>query len=160
MSAASYAADGKPTNAAKQAVGFSAGWITGSGVTYRRYSGNSYLEGTLFGLVSGSAKDSYLNIAFSMGHYLHRVPAQGKVPPIGLKILGGADLVWERQTNERDNLDMSYYGGGFALDIGNPGRAGLSVSIALNYVLAFKGIGSPDFDWFGARPAASIIYGW
>lgn len=153
-----------PSNAAQQAVGFSAGWITGSGLTYRRYSGDNYLESTLFGIVSSSAKDAYVNVAFSMGHYFHRTQASGKVPPIGLKIIGGIDMVLDRRADEttaaNNNQDMSYYGGGVALDIGNPGRAGLSLSIALNYVFAFEGIGAPDFQWFGARPAADIIYGW
>lgn len=160
MTSPALAAERESTNTAKQAVGFSAGWITGSGVTYRHYKDDSYIEGTLFGLVSGSAKDTYVNIACSLGHYLHRVPAQGKVPPIGLKLLGGMDLVWDRRSNENDKFDMSYYGAGVALDFGNPGKAGLTVSIAYNYVFAFNGISSAEFEWFGTRPAASLIYGW
>lgn len=158
----------EPEKSANQAVGFSAGWITGSGITYRRYKHNNYLETTLFGIVRSSAKDAYVNVAFSAGHYFHRTPATEKIPPIGLKIIAGIDLVMDRRaeqnnlttSTDRNNQDMSYYGGGVALEIGNPGQAGLSLSIAFNYVFAFDGIGSPDFEWFGARPAASLIYAW
>jgi hypothetical protein len=164
--------DSEPHHDASQAVGFSGGWIGGNGVTYRRYFGDHFLQGTFFGVVSDNANNAYLNAAFSVGTYLHKIEAAGIVPPIGLKVMAGADLVLERESNgdtspingnadnRRSNLDMSYYGGGVGLDIGNPGRAGLSLWLAVNYVVAYDGISSPAFDWFGVRPAGGILYGW
>lgn len=170
---ASFADDNEPHHNAAQAVGFSGGWIGGNGVTYRHYFGDRFLQGTFFGVVSNSASDAYLNAAFSVGAYLHKIEASGIVPPIGLKVLAGADLVLERQnveeatlpkggiaTTRKYNFDMSYYGGGVGLDIGNPGRAGLSFWLAVNYVFAYEGISSPTFDWFGIRPAGGVLYGW
>ena len=158
--------------AATHAVGFSGGWITGSGVTYRRYFGDHFLQGTFFGVISDSANNAYVNTAFSAGTYLHKLKAFGIMPPLGLKIMAGADLVVERRheksfstdgggtTTRTSRYDKSYYGGGVGLDVGNPGRAGLSLWIAVNYVFAYDGITSPTFKWFGARPAAGILYGW
>lgn len=162
----------EPHHNASQAVGFSGGWIGGNGVTYRRYFGDHFLQGTFFGVVSNSANDIYLNTAFSVGTYLHKIEAAGIVPPIGLKVMAGADWVLERDSDgdaspigggtdtRRSNLDKSYYGGGVGLDIGNPGRAGLSFWLAVNYMLAYEGISSPAFEWFGVRPAGGMLYGW
>lgn len=166
------AGENETHKAASQAVGFSGGWITGSGVTYRRYFGDHFLQGTFFGVTSDSANNTYVNTAFSAGTYLHKLKASGIIPPLGLKIMAGADLVVERRAEESAATDggsqvsrtrrysNSYYGGGVGLDIGNPGRAGLSLWIAVNYVVAYDGITSPTFEWFGARPAAGILYGW
>lgn len=158
---------------ATQAVGFSGGWISGNGVTYRRYFGYHFLQGTFFGVVSNNGKNTYVNTAFSGGTYLHKLKASGIIPPLGLKIMAGADLVLERRNEEEGissgggstitrtiNYDKSYYGGGVGIDIGNPGSEGLSLWIAVNYVFAYDGISSPSFDWFGARPAVGILYGW
>ena len=166
------AKESETPKAASQAVGFSGGWITGSGITYRRYFGDHFLQGTFFGIISDSANNAYVNTAFSAGTYLHKLKAFGIMPPLGLKIMAGADLVVERRVEEGASTDgssaisrtsrynKSYYGGGVGLDVGNPGHAGLSLWIAVNYVFAYDGITSPTFEWFGARPAAGILYGW
>jgi len=173
MTNVSFAKENESHQSATQAVGFSAGWISGNGITYRRYFGKHFLQGTIVGVVSNNADDAYINTAFSAGTYLHKLKASGIFPPLGLKIMAGADLLLERRSEAEgkspaggstvartSNHDMSYYGGGVGIDIGNPGRAGLSLWIALNYVFAYDGISSPNFEWFGARPAAGILYGW
>ena len=157
---------------ATQALGFSAGWVTGSGITYTRYYDDYFLQGTIVGFVRNSANDAYINTALSGGKYLHKLAASGVIPPLGLKVMGGVDLVMERRStveaklpdastsNRSNNYDMTYYGAGVGLDIGNPGRAGLSLWIAVNYVFAYDGLFRSEFKWFGARPAAGILYGW
>jgi hypothetical protein len=77
-----------------------------------------------------------------------RSEAEGKSP-------GGGSTITRTSSH-----DKSFYGAGVGIDIGNPGRAGLSVWMTVNYVFAFDGISSPSFDWFGARPAFGILYGW
>ena len=157
---------------ATQALGFSAGWVSGSGITYRRYFGEYFLQGTVVGFVKNGVNDAYVNTAFSGGKYLHKLNASGIIPPLGLKVMGGVDLVMERRsvvetklpdgsaTNSSNNYDKAYYGAGVGLDIGNPGRAGLSLWLAVSYVFAYDGIIAPEFKWFAARPAAGILYGW
>ena len=166
------AKDVETHKAASQAVGFSGGWVTGSGVTYRHYFGDHFLQGTFFGVVSDNGNNTYVNTAFSAGTYLHKLKASGIIPPLGLKVMGGADVVLENRFEESVSVNggskttrtihenKSYFGGGVGLDIGNPGRAGLSLWIAANYVFAYDGITSPTFEWFGSRPAAGILYGW
>ncbi len=160
--------------AAQQAVGFSAGWISGNGITYRRYFGDRFVQATFVGIVSGSASNAYVNTAVSAGTYLHKIPARGILPPVGLKILAGADFLYEKNAYEQVASDspktvnesgskeeqQSFYGAGFGLDFGNPGRAGLSLWFTVNYVFAYDGIGEPSFSAFGARPSAGILYGW
>ncbi len=167
------AADNNTSKSALQAVGFNAGWISGNGITYRCYSGQRFLQGTFFGVVRNNGEDAYVNIAFSAGTYLHKVDADGILPPMGLKVMAGADVVMEKRreteagpvmpgsSSERTiKENNSYYGAGVGLDLGNPGRQGLSLWLAVNYVFAFSGITSPEFDWFGARPSAGILYSW
>ncbi|MDX1811294.1 MAG: hypothetical protein R3240_05060, partial [Gammaproteobacteria bacterium] len=119
-------------HAAKQAVGFSGGWISGNGITYRRYFGKHFLQGTIFGVISNNGNNTYVNAALSGGTYLHKLKASGIIPPLGLKLMAGADVVMERNTEEQSaslgggkistrtlNEDMSYYGAGMGIDIGN-----------------------------------------
>jgi len=173
MSDPLYALERPSSGVATQAVGFSGGWISGNGITYRRYFGNHFLQGTAVALISNNANDTYVNAAFSAGTYLHRLEASGIVPPLGLKVMAGADMVLERRSSNEAKAspggstvssvsayDKSYYGGGIGLDIGNPGQAGLSFWLAVNYVFAYDSITSPKFEWFATRPAAGILYGW
>lgn len=168
-----FAEENEVSQSASQAIGFSGGWISGNGVTYRRYFGKHFLQGTFFGVISDNGDNTYINTAFSGGTYLHKLEASDIMPPLGLKIMAGVDLVVDRSretefvalpgdnaTTRTINEDMSYYGAGVGIDFGNPGQPGLSLWVAVNYVFAFEGISSPSFDWFGARPAGGILYGW
>lgn len=170
---ATFADENFTQQQAKHAIGFSTGWIFGNGVTYRHYFGDQFLQGTFFGIVTGNGDEAYINAAFSGGTYLHKLKASGIIPPMALKVMAGADLVMEKQrvyegssignktSSERTvNENRCYYGAGAGIEIGNPGRPGLSLWIAVNYVFAFEGVSSQSFDWFGARPAAGILYGW
>jgi len=167
FSSVSFANDDILPRPVKQAVGFSAGWLTGNGVTYRRYLNNHFFQGTFAGITSSDQNQDhlYVNAALSAGTYLHKMESRGIIPPLGLKIIAGADIVVERResnngTKPDEIADMSYYGGGIGLEIGNPGYGGLSLWLSTNYVVAFKRITSPSFERFNIRPAMGIIYGW
>ncbi|MDH5546388.1 MAG: hypothetical protein OEZ43_12405 [Gammaproteobacteria bacterium] len=167
LTASVYALEPAQLKPAKHALGFSAGWVNGSGITYRRYFGDHFAQGTIFGLVSNNGNDAYVDAAFSVGTYLSRLESFGILPPMGLKLMAGADLVIDRTDSSRDGFttgsftyDRSYYGGGVALEFGNPGSSGLSLWAALNYVFTYDGIGSPSFQTFDMRPSMGILYGW
>lgn len=157
---------------ANHALGFSAGWVSGNGLTYRYYLGDYFFQATAAGMVANNGDDIYLNTALSVGKYLHRLPAKGILPPLGLKLMAGADYLAVRQlemvesadkltfTEQRVTTSNSYYGGGVGVDIGNPGRKGLSFWIAYNFVSAYQGLDAPVFEWFGPRPSAGVLYSW
>ncbi|MDH5232204.1 MAG: hypothetical protein OEZ58_04610 [Gammaproteobacteria bacterium] len=146
-----------------QAVGFSAGWISGSGITYRRYLGNNFIQGTFFGMFGDSGSNMYVNGALSAGRYLHRRKAWGLLPPHGIHVLLGADYAVQRENSQdpfASDYEKSFYGAGIGLDFGNPGEKGLNLWLSILYVASYEGIGSAAFESFGMRPASGIFYAW
>lgn len=167
ISATAEAAGPSTTKSVKHAAGFSAGWPSGSGITYRRIIGKHFVQTTLFGISSDNGDNTYVNAAIAAGTYLHKKAATRILPPLGLKVMVGADWVLERRQSVDStaptmirSYDKSYYGGGVGLDIGNPGSAGLSVWLAANYVVGFDGLSFREFESFSILPSAGILYGW
>ena len=159
-------------DAARQAIGFSAGFVTGTGITYRRYIKESFVQGTFFGRYEAEGRDTMLISGVSWGHYLHRIETSRALPPVALTFITGIHASYNSfgytryvegptpMTGTTQSFDSrSYTGAGLAIEIGNPGQRGLDLWLAITYAASFYGI-FQDLEAVEPLPAIGILYNW
>lgn len=159
----------------RHALGASLGWIVGTGLSYRHYFSNQYIQTTLLASAENlnddiaSNDDVYIDFGFAYGKYLH-VDQPKNWFPIGLKWLAGVEWIYEKNPNcEFDSLRQSciqysqaertmHLGAGIGIDLGRVQMQGLVVSLDLSFLATFEegkfeGVHAP---W----PALSVLYNW
>lgn len=149
----------------RQAIGISLGWVVANGLSYRRYFGSQFLQGTFAGAVNKDEEKEYIDISVSYGNYLNQFNLSNGNFPVGFKFISGIEV--ERDTDRRNDLvstDESksanelHLGAGFGIDFGNPGGKGILYSIDLIYTASFRGIEKKEFVRLGMLPSVSIQY--
>lgn len=167
LSATASAAD-RPLDRdmADHAFGVSLGWLTGSGIMYRRYMGDNYLQGGAIAYYNRDTGRKYGDLAITIGRYVHYTNFSEQFFPVALKIFLGGEIEIGKETQDpvtyldRKN-DYAHGGAGVGIDIGNPNQQGFSVSLDLSYIASYR-----DFDFADGlvfiepRPGASLFYNW
>jgi len=149
----------------KQAIGLSLGWVVANGLSYRRYFGNQFIQGTFAGAVDKDEDREYVDASLSYGRYLNTFELTEGAFPFGLKFIAGIeaehdnnrsiDIVSNDQIKSANEL---HTGAGFGLDFGNPNRNGLIFSLDIIYTASFRGFSEFEFVRLGLLPSVSIHY--
>ncbi|MDH5232205.1 MAG: hypothetical protein OEZ58_04615 [Gammaproteobacteria bacterium] len=149
-------------------LGVSAGYILGSGLTYAHYLGPHILQTSFSG--AKDRENSDFKLTLSYGRYLHQVQQPRSLVPLALKLFVGTEVRYQKgyisgdviyeDLNRQGQEYFSHSGVGLALDIGNPGKAGLIVSLALSYALSIEQAGQQQEWEIGPLPGFSLLYSW
>lgn len=156
---------------AKQGIGFSTGYILGSGLTYARYLGPHIIQGSFIGDVDQYKKDFKAGLSYA--RYVHRVDAPRSLLPAALKFIAGADVHYQEGfvdadviyyeqpfMNQESHAYFFHTGAGLGLDVGTPGKPGIVVSLIITYALSLEKINA-NWEWeVSPLPAVGILYSW
>jgi len=160
-----FAEEAKLTHSPKQAVGLSLGWVVANGLSYRRYFGTQFVQGTFAGSINKDEDKEYVDASISYGNYLNRFDLNKGQFPMGLKFIAGIEV--ERDTNRRADLvsqeenkspNELHLGAGLGFDFGNPGRRGILFAMDFIYTGSFRGLSDLEFVRLGLLPSVSIQY--
>ncbi len=155
----------------KHGLGFSGGYVLGTGLTYVHYLGPHSLQVSFIGDVDDYQTD--LKLGLSYGRYLHHVSQPRSLFPVALKFIAGLDIRYQGNQVEtdiipadgpinNDNYNSYFYhlGAGLGIDMGNPGKPGLTASLILTYALSLEEVNQRREWEFGPLPAGGIVYNW
>jgi len=155
-----FAEDATPSHS----LGLTAGWVGGSGVSYRHYFGDSFVQVSGIATMNKAENREHFDAALNYGHYLSFHNLGEGLNPVASKLLFGIEAEREGEPNDQlSNTEMQvshkiYTGLGLGLDIFNPRKQGLVVSLDLYYAATFIGFGAPEIDRLELLPNAAIRY--
>lgn len=158
-------ADAELNSTLEAAVGLSVGWVEANGLSYRRYFGNQYIQGTFAAAIDRDNDSEYVDMSISYSRYLNVFEMKNQFFPIGMKIVAGSEI--ERNTdrpaewfNSKANIspDALHVGLGVGADLGNPLREGFVVSLNALYTATFRGFKALEFVRLGLLPSVSVHY--
>lgn len=155
----------------KHALGYSGGYVQGSGLTYMRYFGSHIVQATFNPDVSGNNKDMQAGLSYA--RYLHQIHQPRSMLPVGLKLVAGFDVRYQdgyidsdiiafqdQIVNRENDVYFFHSGAGLAIDIGNPTQPGLVLSLILSYALSLEEL-NRDKQWeISPLPGISFFYNW
>lgn len=149
------------------AVGMSAGAALGSGISYRYYFDESYLQSALFARYSGHEGLELLILSAAYGWIISDIPTPAALPPTRLVLMSGIDLHNERYQQLNDAaltesiLTQGFNSGlGLALEFGNISTPGLLFSLGTSYILSIdKTNGERHWD-LGPQVFSNLMYNW
>lgn len=155
----------------KHGLGFSGGYILGTGITYVHYLGPHMLQASFIGDVNRD--DTDYRVGLSYARYLHRVDEPRSLLPVALKFIAGVDVRYQEGFVETDVIipnepilyqkDKAYFyhtGIGLGFDIGNPGKPGLVFSVMVSYALSLEEVNQKREWEVSPLPAVGILYSW
>jgi len=151
-------------NSAKHAIGLNAGWVTGSGLSYRHYFQNSFVQATGIATMHKQQNREYLDASLNYGHYLSKYDLGADFYPIATKWLIGIEAEHEVEPNDLTAADDKttshkiYSGIGFGVDIGRPQTQGIVISADLFYTATFIGFKSLELDELEFLPSLGLHY--
>lgn len=155
----------------KHGIGFSGGYILGTGLTYVHYLGSHMLQASFIGDVDQYKTD--LKVGLSYARYIHHVSAPRSLLPVALKFIVGMDVHYQDGPVNSDVIvydepiffeDYKTYffhtGAGLGIDIGSPGKPGLVGSLIVTYALSVEEV-NKKWEWeISPLPAVGILYSW
>ena len=154
----------------KHGIGFSLGYVLGTGLTYVHYLGPHMLQASFIGDVDQYKTDFRAGVSYA--RYIHHVNEPRSLIPVALKFIVGMDVHYQDGLIESDVIvydeplqyeNKSYFfhaGAGLGIDIGNPGKPGLVLSMIMTYALSLEEV-NKNREWeVSPLPAISIIYSW
>lgn len=155
----------------KHGIGFSGGYILGTGITYVHYLGPHMLQGSFIGNVDRNKTD--YKVGLSYARYLHRIDEPRSLLPVALKFIAGVDAHYQNGFVDIDviipNGPVAYQeaktyffhtGAGLGFDIGNPGKPGLVFSAMVAYALSLEEVNQKREWEVSPLPAVGILYSW
>lgn len=159
------------TERLKHGIGFSGGYILGTGLTYVHYLGPHMLQASFIGDVDDYKTDFKLGLSYA--RYIHYVRKPKSLFPVALKFIAGADIRYQDGLVDSDVIvfddqmlyeeDRSYFyhiGAGLGVDMGNVGKPGLVFSLILTYALSLEEVNNKREWEFSPLPAIGILYSW
>ncbi|MDH5302085.1 MAG: hypothetical protein OEW58_12055 [Gammaproteobacteria bacterium] len=148
--------------APNHSLGLSAGWVGGSGVSYRHYIDDSFVQTNAIATMNKDEYREHFELAISYGQFLSHHQFDDAFAPIASKFLLGIQAVHDAQPNDTNNgMQTSreiYSGLGLGLDIINPRRRGMVISLDLYYAAKWIGFSSPELTQLEFLPNAAIRY--
>ncbi|MFZ4578284.1 MAG: hypothetical protein ACOYOB_07795 [Myxococcota bacterium] len=174
--------DGPSTQSNLHGLGFSGGFTTGSGFSYRRYFGDTAAQLNGIAIVSDYGNDALVFGGLSVIQYLmiwHQASSRGLLPSVtALRLVGGATYFYSRQTNLNSVPDPSCginefctwidqetvstdklfgLGAGIGFEFGAIMHPGFSVNLDLMLTAAFDEAG---LSFILPLPTAGLMYSW
>ena len=155
----------------KHGIGFSVGYILGTGLTYVHYVGSHIIQASFIGDVDQYKTDYRAGLSYA--RYIHHVREPRSLLPVALKFIAGVDVHYQDGMVETDVIVYdesivseghdSYFfhtGAGLGIDIGNPGKPGLVLSLNLIYALSLEEV-NKKWEWeLSPLPAVGLLYNW
>ena len=122
---------------AKIGIGGVFSYVTGSGIGYRVYDKESYIQYS--GLATMSSYDIYMNVGISKGAYLYtRYTGSDELnATFAIKYHYGVSI-YDVYSNNNDSAAGGYLGAGLGIEYGNPKIKGYTFEFMLDYVLSGK----------------------
>lgn len=177
---APLAAPAKPDAPAAQqnnvhGIGVAGSFTTGSGLTYRRYFGNTSVQATLLAIITDRGDEAVAFVGASAVQYLlvwHSPGSRGLLPSTtALRVVGGAHYYlrrWIEDTGtfsnnifvpklERKSDSSVNLGVGLGFEFGGIVRSGFSLSTDLVLTAA---IDEKGLDYILPLPQAALVYSW
>ena len=155
----------------KHGIGLSGGYILGSGLTYAHYFGPHIIQGSFIGDVDQYKTDYRVGISYA--RYVHSVREPKSLLPVALKFIAGVDVHYQDGFVDSEiifyddqNISLgpdSYFfhtGAGLGIDIGNPQKPGLVLSLILTYALSLEEVNKKREWELSLLPATGILYNW
>lgn len=174
--------DGPSSQSNIHGLGFSGGFTTGSGFSYRRYFGDTAAQLNGIAIVSDYGNDALVFGGLSVIQYLmiwHQANSRGLLPSVtALRLVGGATYFYSRQTNfdsvpdpscgindfctwiseETVSTDRLFgLGAGIGFEFGAIMHPGFSVNLDLMLTAAFDEAG---LSFILPLPTAGLMYSW
>ncbi|MDH5232855.1 MAG: hypothetical protein OEY38_22600 [Gammaproteobacteria bacterium] len=152
--------NGKPSIA----VGATIGYVETTGLSFRKYFGDSYIQTNFAGFVDKDKGEEYIAASLSYGHYLNQFDLGKRRTPVGLKFVAGVEAEHDSSNNEGVNLDgidaeqEIHTGAGIGFEFGNPTRRGLVFTVDVLYTAGFRDFHAKEFRTLKLLPSASIHY--
>ncbi|MDH5258961.1 MAG: hypothetical protein OEX07_13185, partial [Gammaproteobacteria bacterium] len=129
------------------------------------------IQGSFIGDVDQYKTD--YKIGLSYARYIHRVRKPRSLLPVALKFIAGVDVHYQDDVVETDVIVYddsivsegrdSYFfhtGAGLGIDIGNPEKPGLVLSLILTYALSLEEVNEKREWQVSPLPAIGILYNW
>jgi hypothetical protein len=157
-------------------IGVAGSFTTGSGLTYRRYFGNTSVQATLLAIITDRGDDAVAFVGASAVQYLlvwHSPGSRGLLPSTtALRVVGGAHYYlkrWIEDTGtfsangiftpklERKSDSSLNVGAGLGFEFGGIVRSGFSLSTDLVLTAA---IDEQGLDYILPLPQAALVYSW
>lgn len=157
-------------------IGVAGSFTTGSGLTYRRYFGNTSVQATVLAIITDRGDDAVAFVGASAVQYLlvwHSPGSRGLLPSTtALRVVGGAHYYlkrWIEDTGtfsangiftpklERKSDSSVNLGVGLGFEFGGIVRSGFSLSTDLVLTAA---IDEKGLDYILPLPQAALVYSW
>lgn len=157
-------------------IGVAGSFTTGSGLTYRRYFGNTSVQATVLAIITDRGDDAVAFVGASAVQYLlvwHSPGSRGLLPSTtALRVVGGAHYYlkrWIEDTGtfsangiftpklERKSDSSVNLGVGLGFEFGGIVRSGFSLSTDLVLTAA---IDEQGLDYILPLPQAALVYSW
>ncbi|MDX1811293.1 MAG: hypothetical protein R3240_05055 [Gammaproteobacteria bacterium] len=165
------AQDSHTDTGVKHGLGFSGGYILGTGLTYVHYLGPHMIQASFIGDVDQNKTDYKAGLSYA--RYLHHVTEPRSMLPVALKFVIGMDVHYQDgyvnsdvivyDNIVTDNEYATYFfhaGAGLGIDIGNPAKPGLVLSLLITYALSLEEVNKTREWEISPLPAIGILYNW
>lgn len=170
------AAPSEPQQTNIHGIGVAGSFATGSGLTYRRYFGNTSLQASFLAVITDRGDEALAFIGASAVQYLlvwYSPGARGLLPSsTALRLVGGAHYFmrrWQVDTStmsansiwtprsEKKRVSSVNVGAGLGFEFGAIVRSGFSLSTDLVLTAAIDEAG---LDYILPLPQAALVYSW
>lgn len=156
-------------------IGVAGSFTTGSGLTYRRYFGNTSVQATVLAIITDRGDDAVAFVGASAVQYLlvwHSPGSRGLLPSTtALRVVGGAHYYLKRWIEDTGTFSNNIFvpklerksdssvnlGVGLGFEFGGIVRSGFSLSTDLVLTAA---IDEKGLDYILPLPQAALVYSW
>jgi hypothetical protein len=167
---------GEPQQTNVHGIGVAGSFATGSGLTYRRYFGNTSIQASFLAIITERGDDAVACIGASAVQYLlvwYSPGARGLLPSsTALRLVGGAHyylrrwqedssfmsannvFTWRTEQKRDSSINI---GAGLGFEFGAIVRSGFSLSTDLVLTAA---IDEQGLDYILPLPQAALVYSW
>ncbi len=170
------AVGGTPQQTNVHGIGVAGSFATGSGLTYRRYFGNTSVQASFLAIITERGDDAVAFVGASAVQYLlvwYSPGARGLLPSsTALRLVGGAHYYLRRWTESSESMSANNVwtireekrrdssvniGAGLGFEFGAIVRSGFSLSTDLVLTAA---IDDQGLDYILPLPQAALVYSW
>lgn len=170
------AAPSNPQQSNVHGIGVAGSFATGSGLTYRRYFGNTSVQASFLAVITDRGDEAVAFVGASAVQYLlvwYSPGARGLLPAsTALRLVGGAHYYlrrwkedtsfmssnnfWTQRTEQKRDSSINI-GAGLGFEFGGIVRSGFSLSTDLVLTAAIDDAG---LEYILPLPQAALVYSW
>lgn len=156
-------------------IGVAGSFATGTGLTYRRYFGNTSIQASCLAVITQRGQDALAFVGASVVQYLlvwHSPNSRGLLPSsTALRVTGGAHYYLRKSVETTFEFSQGIstpitkfhreasinFGAGIGAEFGGIVTSGFSLSLDLLLTAAFD---SKGLDYILPLPQSSLVYSW